>query len=94
MKQCNFSQINSAVSLINNEFQFGIGHRRSWYFAQNADAVTFNLGITVKNLHINYTYEQTISQLKAWSPRTNELGIALRLRKSRYAAPVRPGFPM
>jgi type IX secretion system PorP/SprF family membrane protein len=94
MLQGNFSQLHAMVSLINNEFSIGIGHRKIWYYSKNADALTFNLGITVKQVYINYSYEQTVSALKKWSPRTHELGIALRLNKSRYAAPSRPSCPI
>jgi type IX secretion system PorP/SprF family membrane protein len=94
MLQGNFSQINTNITLVNNEFSFGIGHRRAWYYARNADAITLNIGFVVKHVYINYTYEQTVSSLKSWSPRTNELGIALRLNKSRYASPLRPGCPL
>jgi type IX secretion system PorP/SprF family membrane protein len=94
MVQGNFSQLHANVSLVNNEFSVGVGHRKMWYYAKNADALTFNIAIAVKNVYINYSYEHTLSALKMWTPRTHELGIALKLNKSRYSAPWRPTCPL
>jgi type IX secretion system PorP/SprF family membrane protein len=94
MVQGPFSQANLSVALVNNDFSFGIGHRRAWFQAKNADAITINLGCNIKSLRLNYSFEQTISQLSAWSPRTHELGLSFRLNKTKFPAPRRISVPM
>lgn len=94
MLQGAFSQMNMGMALVNNEFSFGMGHRRAWYQANNADAVIVNIGFIIKSLRLNYSYEHTVSQLSAWSPRTHELGISLLLNRKGFTAPMRNGFPM
>jgi hypothetical protein len=86
--------MNMGMALVNNEFSFGMGHRRAWYQANNADAVIVNIGFIIKSLRLNYSYEHTVSQLSAWSPRTHELGISLLLNRKGFTAPMRNGFPM
>lgn len=93
MKQGAFSQAHAGISLRSNEFSFGIGHRRLWYQTFSADAITFNVGLRAKQWDLQYSYEQTISELRQGAPRTHEISLFLLLNRSNRFPSSRMAVP-
>lgn len=72
-------QLNYGLYATYHPVVFGVWYRQTISF-KDAESLTFLIGIQLNSLHVGYSYDLTLSQLKAVSGGSHELSVRYNLR--------------